>query len=115
MSKISLARKVITVARVAAQQARRNRTAAAIMNAAGATAKAFGHVLHELWLEVTGTVFIFMAAVGGTALVREWSKYHAGRATSGGVAIAICFTLTFAWFGVSSFWRVRHKGRGGAR
>ena len=105
----------MTVARVAVQQARRSRTTAAIMDAVGATAKAFGHVLHQLWLEVTGTVFIFMAAVGGTALVREWAKYHAGRATPGRVAIAVCFTVTFAWFGVSSFWKVRQKGRGGAR
>ena len=30
-------------------------------DAARATARSFGHVLHQLWLEVTGVVFIFMA------------------------------------------------------
>ena len=115
MSKISIVRKAITVARVVAQQARRNRTVGAIMKAVGATARSFGHVLHQLWLEVTGTVFIFMAGIGAIAMVRECVKYQAGRTTAGRVAIAICFTLTFAWFGVSSFWRVRQRGRGGAR
>ena len=32
-------------------------------------------------------------------------KYAAGQTTAGRVAIAVCFTLTFAWFGLSSFWR----------
>jgi len=38
-------------------------------------------------------------------------KYQAGRTTAGRVAIVICFTLAFAWFGLSSFWRVRRKGQ----
>ena len=112
MSKISLVQKVTAVARVLGQQAGRHRTIAAIMKAVGATARSFGHVLHQLWLEVTGTVFIFMAGIGGIASVRECVKYQAGRTSAGRVAIAICFTLTFAWFGVSSFWRVRRKSRG---
>ena len=34
---------------------------------------------------------------------------QAGQAGLARVAVAICFTVTFAWFGVSSFWRVRQK------
>jgi hypothetical protein len=52
-----------------------------------------------------------MAAFGGIAGVREYTKYAAGRATAGRVAIAVCFTLTFAWFGLSSFWRGRRKSQ----
>jgi len=99
------------VAQVAREQAGRSRTLSAITKAAGATVRSFGHILHQLWLEVTGAIFIFMAGVGGIAMVREWTKYQAGRTTSARVAVAICFTLTFAWFGVSSFWKVRQKGR----
>jgi hypothetical protein len=103
------------VGRVAAERAGRNRTMSAVMKAMGATARSFGHVLHQLWLEVTGAVFLAMAGMGGIMLAREYAKYQAGKTTAGRVAVTICFTVTFAWFGVSSFWRVRQKTRGGAR
>lgn len=100
------------MARVAGQQAGRSRTYNAIKRAVGATFRSFSHVLHQLWLEVMGTVFLAMALFGGFALVREYAKYHAGQATLGRVAIAVCFTLAFGWFGISSFWRVHKKGQG---
>ena len=81
------------------------------MSAVRATARSFAHILHLLWLEVTGTVFLAMAGIGGIALTREYAKYAAGHAKGGRVAIAVCFTLTFAWFGLSSFWRVRRKSQ----
>jgi hypothetical protein len=99
------------VLRVVRDIASRNRRLNAAMSAVRATARSFGHILHLLWLEVTGTVFLAMAAFGGIALVREYTKYSAGRATAGRVAIAVCFTLTFAWFGLSSFLRVRRKSQ----
>lgn len=97
--------------RVAAQLAGRNRTLGAFMSAAKATARSFGRVLHQLWLEVTGAVFLAMAGLGGIALTREYAKYEAGHTTAGRLAVIVCFTATFAWFGVSSFWRVRRKAR----
>ena len=103
------------VARVAAAQAKRSRTVRAATRAVATTGRAFGRVLHQLWLEVTGIVFLIMALSFGGATVKEYEKYHAGQAGMGRVAIAVCFTVTFAWFGVSSFWRVRRKGKSGAR
>ena len=103
------------MARVASQQVNRSRTVRAVKGGILTTARAFGKVLHQLWLEVTGLVFLVMAASGGIALTHEYAKYQAGRAGFGRVLVAICFTVTFAWFGVSSFWRVRQKGKGGAR
>lgn len=97
------------VARVAAKQARGSRTLAALARGATTAARAFGAVLHQLWLEVIGLVFLAMAGVGAVAAVREYLKYEAGRATASRVVVAICFTLTFAWFGVSSFLRVGKK------
>lgn len=99
------------VLRVVRHMAGRSRRVTAAMSAIRATARSFGHIFHLLWLEVTGTVFLAMAFVGGVALIREYGKYTAGRATAGRVAIAVCFTLTFAWFGLSSFWRVRRKSQ----
>jgi hypothetical protein len=97
---------------LATQSAKRNRTIGAIISAAKSMARSFAHVLHLLWLEVIGTLFLAMAGIGGVALVREYVKYQGHHATAGRVGIAILFTLTFAWFGVSSFWRVRQKSRG---
>jgi hypothetical protein len=115
VSKLSMARKFGVVARVATQMvtqsAKRSRTLRAAISAIESTARSFGHVLHQLWLEVTGTVFLAMAGIGGVALVREYVNYQGHRATAGRVAIAVLFTVTFAWFGVSSFWRVRQRSR----
>jgi len=66
-------------------------------------------VLHQLWLEVTGFVFLFLAGIGGLAVAREYAKFEAGKSGPGRVIIAICFCLTFGYFGLSSFWRVRKK------
>ena len=108
---VSALRKLGVAARVAGQQAGRNRTLSAIMGAVRTTLRSFGRAAHQLWLEVTGTVFLSMALFGAIALVREYLKYEAGHTTASRVAIAICFTLAFGWFGLSSFWRVRRKSQ----
>jgi hypothetical protein len=115
VTKVSTAQKLGVVARVATQQAKRSRTVRAAGRAAAATGRAFGRVLHQLWLEVTGVIFLIMALSFGGATVREYGKYHAGQAGSGRVAIAVCATVTFAWFGISSFLRVRRKEKNGMR
>jgi hypothetical protein len=111
VSKVSTLRKLGIAARVAQQQAGRSRTWNAVVNAARTTARSIGSVLHQLWLEVTGVVFLVIAVFGGVELVREYAKYQAGQATAGRVAVAVCFTAAFAWFGVSSFARVRKKSQ----
>jgi len=111
VSKVSTAQKLGVVARVAAQQAGRSRTLRAAKGAVATTARAFGKVAHQLWLEVTGLVFLIMAASGGAGAAHEYAKYRSGQAGVGRVAVAICFTVTFAWFGVSSFWKVRRKAK----
>jgi len=109
MPNLSTARKLGMIARVAAQHANRNRTVRAIMKAIRAAAAHWGRVLGQLWLEVTGFVFLSLAAIGVLSFFRELARYHAGESTSQRMVAAILFTLMFAWFGVSSFWRVRRK------
>lgn len=79
------------------------------MKAGRAAAGHWGRVLNQLWLEVTGFVFLSLAAIGVVSFFRELARYRAGETHSEGMVAASLFTLLFAWFGVSSFWRVRRK------
>jgi ABC-type phosphate transport system permease subunit len=103
------ARKVGVIARVAAQQAQRHRGVSSLIRAGRVTAGHFGRILGQLWLEVTGFVFLVLAVIGAGAFFREYGKYQAGQTTSGRVMLAILFTVTFGWFGLSSFWRVKKR------
>jgi hypothetical protein len=111
MMKVSTARKMGIVTRVAGRQIQKTRTFTAVWGAGRATARHFSRVLGQLWLEVTGFVFLALAGIGALALVREYAKYHAGNVSSSRTALAAGFTGLFCWFGVSSFWRVRKKTR----
>jgi hypothetical protein len=110
VAKVSALRKIQIAARIAAQHVGNSRTGAAVLKGARATGRSFGRVAHQLWLEVTGFTFFVLAVIGAIAGFREYAKYQAGLAEGPGrVILAACFTATFAWFGVSSFWRVRKK------
>jgi hypothetical protein len=109
MATLSTARKLSILARVAVQQAGRTRTFGALLKAGRTTAAHFARVLGQLWLEVTGFVFLVLSGIGALACFREYAKYQARHTSSGRVLLAIAFTVTFAWFGVSSFWRVQKK------
>jgi hypothetical protein len=111
VSKVSTLRKLRAAAQVAQEQAGRSRTLGALLSGARTTARSFGRAANQLWLEVTGTVFLSMALFGAIALVREYMKYQAGQTTASRVAVTTCFTLAFAWFGLSSFLRVRKKSQ----
>ena len=103
-------RKIGIAADILSRRVGTSRTAVALRNGVRATARSFGRVAHQLWLEVTGFTFFLLAVIGGIAGFREYVKYQAGQAEGPGrVILAACFTATFAWFGVSSFWRVRKR------
>jgi hypothetical protein len=110
MANVSSVRKLQIAARIAAQYAGRNRMLTAVLAGARTTAAHFARVLRQLWLEVTGFVFLILAFIGAGAFVREYARYQAGQPTLARILVAIVFTLTFGWFGVTSFWRVWKKG-----
>lgn len=101
------------VLRIAGRKTGENRWARAFYRAGSATWGSVKHVLRALWLEVTGFLFLVLAAIGGGATVREYHRYTAGRTTGGRVAIAAVFTLLFVYFGIESFFRARRKGKRG--
>lgn len=105
MTTVSTARKLSILGRVVMQQAGRSRVASALMHAGRTTALSVGRVLHLLWLQVTGFIFLCIAMIAGLALQREWVRYQAGSASVGKVVLAVFVTLMFLWFGISSFWR----------
>lgn len=109
MANVSTTRKISILARVAAQQAGRNRSVSAVLKAGKTIAGHFARVLHQLWLEVTGFIFLVLGLIGASAFVHEFVKYRAGETTLSRVLTAVCFTLLFGWFGVSSFWRIWRK------
>lgn len=111
MVNLSTARKLGLLARVALRQAQQTRTWGAVLRASRITATHVGRVLHQLWLEVTGFVFLVLAAIGSLALYREYAEYQGGKTNPGRIVAAICFTVMFAWFGVSSFWRTRKRNK----
>jgi hypothetical protein len=87
-----------------------SRTGKALLASARATASSFGQTLHQLWLEVTGFIFLAMAGLGAMAGFREYGRYQAGHSSGPArLILAVCFTTSFAWFGLSSFWRVNKK------
>ena len=97
---------------VAANMVEHSRTGRAVLAGMRATARSFGLVLHQLWLEVTGFTFLALAGVGAMAGMREYGKYQSGHAAGPGrLVLAVCFTVSFTWFGLSSFWRVKRKAK----
>jgi hypothetical protein len=105
-----MGRKLGTIVRVLLQRFRRSRTGSAVIRGIETTARSFGRVLHQLFLEVTGFTFLAIAGIGGITAFREYTRYHAGlTAGRGRLVLAIAFTFSFTWFGVSSFWRIRRR------
>lgn len=109
MTNVSTGRKLGIAAKIAGQQVRRSRTYGAVLSAVRATTGRLRAVLHQLWLEITGFVFLAFAAVGWSALVHEYSAYHSGKGNASQIAAAAAFSLVFSWFGISSFRRARNR------
>ena len=97
------------MARIAGEHAGRSRTVNALWGAARTTARSFAQVLHQLWLEMTGVIFLIMSLSFAGATAKEYGKYHARQVGPASVGVLVCFTLAFAWFGLSSFWRAHKK------
>jgi hypothetical protein len=95
--------------RVAGRKTGENRWIRAFYRGTSVTLASVRGVLHVLWLEVAGSLFLVLAVVGGGAAVREYHRYAHGTAGFGKVLLAAAFALAFLYFGVSSFTRSRRR------
>src|SRR5258708_37262978 len=72
---LSTARKIGAIGRVASrlttEAAGRSRTFGAVVDGVRATTRSFRVAMRQLWLEVTGTVFLVMALMGSAPDVTE--------------------------------------------
>jgi len=107
VKKLGIAARV--AARMTSQRAGQSRLATAAWKGLRVTGAAVGRVLGILWLEVTGFVFLVLSFIGGVAVSREYAKYRNGAVGPGKIVLAVCFTVMFAWFGLTSFWRARKR------
>ncbi len=64
-------------------------------------------VLHLLFLQVTGFLFLVIAVLIGSKTVQEYHRYQAGQVAANRFYLALFFTGLFVYFGLSSFWRAR--------
>jgi hypothetical protein len=97
--------------RVAGRKTGENRWVRAFYRAGSVTARSLARVLHVLWLEVTGLFFLFLAMVGAAAAVREYHRHGLAGGSVGKMLLASAFALLFTYFGVTSFWKSRHRSR----
>lgn len=94
---------------MAGRRAVRNRLFHATWSAASIAVRSVWRVLHLLFLEVTGFLFLCFAIGFGSVAVREYHKYTQGIIGPGKTVLAGAFALMFLWFGLTSFWRARRK------
>lgn len=109
MGSLSTAKNIARVVRVVGEQAGRNRVFGAVLSGARATVASFAHVLHILWLEVTGFIFLILGMMGAAAGVHEYHRSVIGQANMDKIWASGIFAVLFVYFGISSFWRARRK------
>jgi hypothetical protein len=104
-----LGRGAAALARAGSRMAGGKRTFGALGKGFSAFAKNVRGVAHGLFLEVTGVFFVLFVLIGVGATWREYVAWSAGKIGPGKLLLAICFTVLFLYFAVTSFWRSRRK------
>jgi hypothetical protein len=109
MGSVSSAKRIAWAVQMVSGKVQRSRFGGAVLSGVRATVASVGSVLHVLWLEVTGFIFLCLGLMGAGAGVREYHRYGLGSGNLNKIWAAGIFTALFAYFGISSFWRARRK------
>lgn len=97
--------------RAAGRGLAKNRYLRASLAAVRATSGHFYAIGRRLGLELSGFFFLVFAAIGALAARREYLAYAAGDAAFNRTVVAVLFTATFFYFGMTSLLRARKQGR----
>ena len=103
--------------RMLGTRARKSRFITAARHGVSVAWRSLAAAVRRLWHEVMGFAFICFAIFGGAAAIHEYHRHLTSGAGPGGAdssrfLAAGIFSLLFAWFGLSSFWRAyRPKNR----
>jgi hypothetical protein len=95
--------------RMALRGARNRRFWRAGYGAARATAISVGRVFRRLFLQIAGLLFCLFAAEFALRLPRAYRDQLTGRLGWQHLSMLAIFTVVFAWFGATSFWRTRKR------
>ena len=104
-------RKAIQITRALTARGGQNDYLRAGISAAKTVGASAKHASHLLWLQVTGSFFVFFAVIGAMAATREYQRWQAAEIGSGRFYAAMFFSIAFAYFGVSSFRQARKLER----
>jgi len=97
------------LARVGSRMAGQSRLLGALGAGARGALGSLRKAAHGLLLEVTGVFFILFVVIGAGATWRAYGAWSAGKIGPGKMVLAVCFTVLFAYFAVTSFWRSHRK------
>ncbi len=106
---MKLGRGAAALARVGSRMAGGSRMFSALGKGASAALASLRKAAHALFLEVTGVFFVLFVLVGVGATWREYVAWSAGKIGPGKLLLAVCFTVLFSYFAVTSFWRSRRR------
>ena len=98
--------------RVAGRALRRNRYLNASVTAGNRIFRSLSRVIHALFLETMGLFFLLFALTGGIATYREYRGYTAGEVGIERASLGLLFTVLFAYFAATSFWRAKRRQAG---
>jgi hypothetical protein len=104
-------RRAILITRTLANRGRQNNYVRAGMMAAKTVGASAKHASRLLFLQVTGSFFVFFTVVGTMAALREYQRWQAADIGPGRFYAAVTFSVMFAYFGISSFWQARKLGQ----
>ena len=71
--------------------------------------RSLGRVIRLFFLQITGLVFCLFAVEFALRIPGTYRDQLAGRHGPQQLYLLAIFTVTFAWFGVTSFWRTRKR------
>jgi len=97
------------LARVTSRMAGQSRLLGALGAGVRGALQSFRKAAHGLFLEVMGVFFVLFVLVGAGATWRTYGAWSEGKIGPGKVVLAVCFTVLFSYFAVTSFWRSRRK------